>query len=634
MKKVLYVLFLFILPLAFSSCRDEETPTPIEEVKLEYIKCVDYDKNEIDKINYVIGQTEYAYSNVYVYAYYSNGNISDVTTLAEFDNIDFTTVGEKKVNVKYREMTDDFTIVITEITIERIEIDCSEVKTEYVINEELNIEGLKVYKVMSDSFFGEVKDYKYTLLDSNSNEVRDYKFKKAGNYLVQIEYLNKYEYFNVYVYESVFDYSFTVDSSKYESQLEDGYYTFNGIEDIYKENDFVFQSTSGVKLKLKENNADIYYNYNGNIFDYNIEINYENSLVFDSSKDYKMLIIVDGTSNYDCLNITNHEGNSIFYSSSTSNGNTLIFIEEGAGIYNISCSIPCTIKGILLNIFEGYKYEEIIVDYENVKTTFVTGDPFTYDNLVVYGKVSESLVNQIPLEECAVKIEQNGQIVYDLNVNGVYDVVVSYNGQGILLTTSYTIIVQNIVIPYDKISLELSDVKTVYEEGESIDFSGLVVYGINKLGMEIINTNLCTMKLFFKDSLEEFEVSNFISSPGEYYVLVTYKNRYVELTEKYEVMYKIGLLEYDNKVEPIIEYISDNSVMIYIENVLETLIDVKLLVYYDGELIHNVNSLSVTINNLNPNRVYLVRGYYKGKIGNQEYIVYLENTLIDFNSYN
>ena len=78
MKRIIFILLLIIFPFAFSSC-NEETPTPQETVELVKIDCLDEQNNEINEIKYVIGQTNYVYENVHVYAYFSDGNFDELS---------------------------------------------------------------------------------------------------------------------------------------------------------------------------------------------------------------------------------------------------------------------------------------------------------------------------------------------------------------------------------------------------------------------------------------------------------------------------------------------------------------------------------------------------------------------------
>ena len=48
-------------------------------------------------------------------------------------------------------------------------------------------------------------------------------------------------------------------------------------------------------------------------YNYNFELNFESGLIFETSKRFKMLIIIEGTNHNDILNITNYDESVIFY---------------------------------------------------------------------------------------------------------------------------------------------------------------------------------------------------------------------------------------------------------------------------------------------------------------------------------
>ena len=288
MKRLILFLLAILLPLAFSSC-NEETPTN-NEVKLEEIKCLDSNGNDVEVIQYEIHQSEYIYQNVNVIAFYSDGSKGDVTAFVTFSNIDLTTAGEKKVNVSYKEKVDSFIVNVIEVSLKRIEINTDKVKKIYKLNERFDSSNLIVYQALSNGYFGEIKDYKCNITNQNGKLLNDGIFKKIGSYQVEIEYKSKYAYYKVFVYEDIYDEVVDIDVNDLNID-EFGIHTYSNSESIYSSENCSLTSMGAVELNTFEFDKKYEFVFEGKSFNSYMSISSSNYLRFEGKQNFKMMMI-------------------------------------------------------------------------------------------------------------------------------------------------------------------------------------------------------------------------------------------------------------------------------------------------------------------------------------------------------
>ncbi len=118
-----------------------------------------------DKVEYITGES-FDSTGMVVTATYNNGTTAEVTGWYT-STVDMTTVGEKEVTVNYTidsiTFRDTFTITVIEgvaegVTLTGIEVTKCPTKTEYLISEELQLDGLVVVATFSD---GSTKELEY-----------------------------------------------------------------------------------------------------------------------------------------------------------------------------------------------------------------------------------------------------------------------------------------------------------------------------------------------------------------------------------------------------------------------------------------------------------------------------------------
>lgn len=625
MKRFILFLLFLSLPLAFSSCKEETTPTK-EEVILESIACLDKDFNEIDKITYSIYQTEYIYQNVYIYAYYSDGTSGDVTAFADFSSIDLETVGEKEVIVSYKGLSDKFIVEVKNTPLSRIEINSNDCKKVYSINEKLDLSNLLVYAFYETGKKEEVRDYECTVYDESGFEYTKDSFIKTGTYKILIKYENKYDEFYIYVYPE-YEIPLNIDYADLPLDIN-GVYSYKANELIFEDALYSFVASGNPIMSTKN----VSNNFFENEFNYTFDIDSENGLIFNVSTSFEMLIIIEGNYN-NPLYIRDLNDNNINYYMESSGENTLIFVQGINSVYDIIGISKAKILGIFLNIIEEKNVLELILDTNNVKINFKDNEHFNYEGLIVKGRIAYDEYIEISPEEYEVTLYKNNKIVNDFTETGFYVVEVYYRYKTTEFTQKYDIYVEKAPTEYSYLELNLNNVKTEFGTNEKFNYDYLAVYGyVTPDEMVVLNPNEYQVALFFTDGYNSVEVDSFAQIPGQYYVIVSYKNENSILTERYDITYDLGIVEYKVNPEIIIEINDKNEVVISVENVLSVLKSIKFKIYdEDNNIQFTYSSMSSTISNLDPKENYTLRGYYIGKLNNQEYIVYLEDTEINFN---
>ena len=623
MKRVLKFLFLIMVSFAFSSCNEEETPTETPEISMTHISCLDQNDKEITSIDYVIDQVDYIYKNVKVYAYYSDGSSGNVTPFVTFSEIDLSTVGEKKVEVRYKGFIDTLTVNVTKIEVKRIEIDDTNVKKVYSINDWLDTSKLKVYKALSNSKIIEFDDYSLSIIHSSGEELSSKQLIYPGDYQVLISYNGKFSSFDVYAYDNKFDYMISSDINEIDFN-EDGKYMLKDNELIFNNENLSISAYNGVLINKFYNNNPLEYIFADFCYLNTYDLVEESGFVINAKKDFEAVMIIDED---DSLLITDSEDNMIEHLSFEFGDDKFVTFSGSSGIYNINSLGDVKIKAMAINIL-GYKsYEEIIVDTSNVKTSYLVGENFTYDGLKLYYKYDDINTESIDVASCDINLYLNDTIVSELSLSGVYKVVIKFKDiNGTLKELSYNIVVSRTSV-VNKLVLDLSNVKLEFNKDDIFSTNGLKVYHVTNDSKTEISLNNCDIKLYYNDGKETYLVSNFVAIPGTYYVEVLYVNGSISLMETYDITYDSGAKIYEKDADVSITKLNDNSIEISISNYAESIVDFNILIYEDDKLFTTLSTFHFVISNIDVNKKYEIKGYYTGKINDQLYIIYVDQLL-------
>lgn len=116
-----------------------------------------------EKLIYVEGQ-EFDPTGITVVVFYDNGTYKYIDTqYLTFTGFDMNTVGTQTVTVEFGGKTDSFEITVVEKGIEKIVLDTTGVKTEYVEGMKFTTEGLVVYAVYNNGVKVELTPDQYTV---------------------------------------------------------------------------------------------------------------------------------------------------------------------------------------------------------------------------------------------------------------------------------------------------------------------------------------------------------------------------------------------------------------------------------------------------------------------------------------
>ena len=149
-----------------------------------------------NKTEYEIGD-ELDLTGLVVTAHYSDGN-EKVLSAGDYEvsGFDSSTAGEKTITVTYQGKTETFTVTVKEaekpvVTLESITVS-GPTKTEYEIDDELDLTGLVVTAHYSDGSEAAVEDYEVSGFDSST----------AGEKTITVTYQDKTTTFTVNVKEA------------------------------------------------------------------------------------------------------------------------------------------------------------------------------------------------------------------------------------------------------------------------------------------------------------------------------------------------------------------------------------------------------------------------------------------------
>lgn len=146
-----------------------------------------------NKTTYKIGE-ELDLTGLVVTAHYSDGS-SNVVTDYTVSDVDLSTAGNKLVIITYKEQSAAFLIIVDEeghstVSLKQIILEGT-YKTEYFVNEELDLTGLIVRGYYSDGSDKVITNYQISNVDMTT----------AGNKRVNITYIDKMVYFEITVKE-------------------------------------------------------------------------------------------------------------------------------------------------------------------------------------------------------------------------------------------------------------------------------------------------------------------------------------------------------------------------------------------------------------------------------------------------
>jgi len=124
-----------------------------------------------EKLIYIEGQ-EFDPTGISVVVFYDNGTYKYIDPqYLTFTGYDMSVVGTQNVTVEFGGATDSFEITVIEKGIAGIEVDTTNVKTEYVEGMEFTTEGLKVYAVYNNGVKVELTPDRYTVSGFEADKI-------------------------------------------------------------------------------------------------------------------------------------------------------------------------------------------------------------------------------------------------------------------------------------------------------------------------------------------------------------------------------------------------------------------------------------------------------------------------------
>ena len=165
------------------------------------------------------------------------------------------------------------------------------------------------------------------------------------------------------------------------------------------------------------------------------------------------------------------------------------------------------------------------------KTTYNVGDELVLDGLVVYATYSDGRKVQVPLDDLDIS-------TVDMSTSGEKTITVTYLNK----SKTFKITVNDVVIPEPDpviVNIEITHLpnKTVYEVGEQIDLTGLIVSGIYDDGSIVDITSQVV--------IDEVDMSK----KGTINVVVTYLSDNEEMYARFEITIKAKEVNPDSKEE-------------------------------------------------------------------------------------
>ena len=476
---------------------------------------------------------------------------------------------------------------------------------------------------LSNSEIIEFDDYSLSIIHSSGEELSSKQLIYPGDYQVLISYNGKFSSFDVYAYDNKFDYMISSDINEIDFN-EDGKYMLMDNELIFNNENLSISAYNGVLINKFYNNNPLEYIFADFCYLNTYDLVEESGFVINAKKDFEAVMIIDED---DSLLITDSEDNMIEHLSFEFGDDKFVTFSGSSGIYNINSLGDVKIKAMAINIL-GYKsYEDIIVDTSNVKTSYLVGENFTYDGLKLYYKYDDINTESIDVASCDINLYLNDTIVSELSLSGVYKVVIKFKDINVTLKElSYNIVVNRTSV-VNKLVLDLSNVKLEFNKDDIFSTNGLKVYHVTNDSKTEISLKNCSIKLYYNDGKETYLVSNFVVIPGTYYVEVLYVNGSISLMETYDITYDSGAKIYEKDADVSITKLNDNSIEISVSNYVESIVDFNILIYEDDKLFTTLSTFHFVISNIDVNKKYEIKGYYTGKINDQLYIIYVDQSL-------
>lgn len=186
MKKI-YIIPLFIAPLLFTSCKDDDPVSPT----LESIAV----KNPV--VEYIVGD---AFIKPTVIASYSDDSIVDVTNETTFSGYNMNVADTYTVTATYLDKTDSYAIVVSNQPVILKSITVSNVKESYFVNDDF-VKPTVTAHYSDDSSEDVTTEATFTGYDMST----------AGDYTVTVSYKTKSTTFNISVNRATLEY-ITIDN--------------------------------------------------------------------------------------------------------------------------------------------------------------------------------------------------------------------------------------------------------------------------------------------------------------------------------------------------------------------------------------------------------------------------------------
>lgn len=539
-------------------------------------------------------------------------------------------------------------------------LDTTNVKTNYSLNEQISLNNLKVYATYSDNTSTLVDNslIRYKIYNENNEVVTT--LNQTGTYKVEISYSIYTKNYNIVVN----------DTRNFDNIILD----INGVTKEFFGETFNY---TGLKVYgLKDNNNILL----TDVIDYKVELLYNNEVVSDFNQigSYQVRVTYIGQGcinnvayynvNYSktvsdiIIDTTNVKTNYIIgeqldisnlivkakYSDNTYKDISLSSIERiiykdneiveninSINEYKIVIKYAGFSKDFYIRVSDVVGFEVIELDTSKVTKEFIA-TKFNSNNLIVYGKKADGTKELISLDEIHIELTNEDIIYDDFSRAGTYKVSVQYIGNVPCENNIqyYDVTYRFKTIEFGYSGPNASDYDTWSEEvGNPIDYKSLVrVPNNNYIFMGFSPTfDDDFVKIYYdykptrviycyvSPRYEYIEFNYIGTQPNPEYLLpeetfVKYELDTTLSTDKYKLYYAVCSI---NSTNASVSLLSDNSANITFEGLNPT--EVNVNVTDSNNNIMKVNSNNYTLNGLDYNKNYTINGYIV--VDNVTYIV-------------
>ena len=436
---------------------------------------------EPTKTDYFVGDT-FSGAGIVAKCTLNNGSIIDVSDEVTFSGYNMSNAGKQTVTVSYTDgdktVNDTYSIEVTAILLESIEITSDPDKLEYYVGDELDTTGLVVEASYNNSDSKTVQP----------TELSGYDMSVAGNQTVTVTYkeneISKTDTFGITV-TAVEVSSIELSGNVKTSYFTGDEFTSQGLVVTAVYNNGNREQVSPTKIDCYDmsaaGNQTVTVHYGDVQAQYNITVtkvavssisltgSYKTAYFVNEQFTSEGLVVTASYNNGDTKSVTPTSISGYDMSQTGSQTVTVTYSEDGV---TKNAAYTITVNPILL--------DQITLS-GSYKTTYFVGDTFSTDGLIVTAKYNDGSSKTVTPTSISG---------YNMNATGEQTVTATYKEGEITCTATYKITVKALT----PTELILSGTyKTEFEYGEEFDPTGLVATVIYDNGSnKVVTPNLIT----------------------------------------------------------------------------------------------------------------------------------------------